>query len=161
MWGLHLQETKQVGIFKIISSQTIQDGLIRLTFCVKEFALNFIQEEEKTLSEISQIFKTNKNDLLNNCKNLESNFRKNLKIIDTQKNTLKNIILKRILISKEISYESNEELDLNFLIEIFQEVLKEKKDFELLTKKFIISTKEVKENCNKKINKESFSIYIK
>lgn len=52
--GTHVRNTGDIGIIKIIKSERIQDGIIRLEFAAGEAALNYLQKQESQLASISQ-----------------------------------------------------------------------------------------------------------
>ncbi len=53
--GTHLDNTGDIGIIKLIGSERIQDGIVRLEILAGEPALNYIQNQEKILKESAQI----------------------------------------------------------------------------------------------------------
>ena len=67
----------------------------------------------------------------------------------------------QILDSKEKEFEIKSNFDMGFLMELFTSVMSKKKDFKLISPKFIIATSSVKvKDFKKEINKGKFSIYI-
>jgi alanyl-tRNA synthetase len=52
--GTHVRNTGDIGIIKIIKSERIQDGIIRLEFAAGEAALSYLQKQESQLASISQ-----------------------------------------------------------------------------------------------------------
>jgi len=52
--GTHLDYTGQIGLFRIISEESIAAGVRRITALTGPFALERIQEEEKILEEVAQ-----------------------------------------------------------------------------------------------------------
>jgi alanine--tRNA ligase len=53
--GTHLDNTSDIGIIKLTSSERIQDGIVRLDMLAGEPALRYIQEQENILKESSAI----------------------------------------------------------------------------------------------------------
>ncbi len=53
--GTHLDNTGDIGIIKLTSSERIQDGIVRLDILAGEPALRYIQEQENILKESSAI----------------------------------------------------------------------------------------------------------
>jgi alanyl-tRNA synthetase len=47
--GLHVSNTSEIGLIKIIREERIQDGVSRLVFTAGEKAVEFVQEQEKIL----------------------------------------------------------------------------------------------------------------
>lgn len=54
--GLHVSNTRDIGLIKIIREERIQDGVNRIEFCAGAEALNRIQQMEALLSEASREF---------------------------------------------------------------------------------------------------------
>ena len=53
--GTHLDNTGDIGIIKLVGSERIQDGIVRLEILAGEPALNYIQKQERILKDASQI----------------------------------------------------------------------------------------------------------
>ncbi|MHA1199743.1 MAG: alanine--tRNA ligase-related protein, partial [Candidatus Heimdallarchaeaceae archaeon] len=51
--GTHLDNTADIGIIKLVGSERIQDGIVRLDILAGDPALNYIQNQEKILKEAS------------------------------------------------------------------------------------------------------------
>ncbi|MGC2670130.1 MAG: DHHA1 domain-containing protein, partial [Candidatus Nitrosopolaris sp.] len=52
--GTHVSTTGEIGLIKIIKSERIQDGVVRLEFVAGEAAINYIQKQENQLTMIAQ-----------------------------------------------------------------------------------------------------------
>lgn len=52
--GTHVRRTGEIGLIKIIKSERIQDGVVRLEFVAGEAAVNYMQNQETQLSTIAQ-----------------------------------------------------------------------------------------------------------
>jgi alanyl-tRNA synthetase len=52
--GTHVSTTGEIGLIKIIKSERIQDGVVRLEFVAGEAAMNYIQKQENQLTMIAQ-----------------------------------------------------------------------------------------------------------
>ncbi|HEX2014807.1 MAG TPA: alanine--tRNA ligase, partial [Nitrososphaera sp.] len=52
--GTHVKTTGEIGLVKIVKSERIQDGVVRLEFVAGEAAINFMQHQESLLASISQ-----------------------------------------------------------------------------------------------------------
>ncbi|MEO9295696.1 MAG: alanine--tRNA ligase [Nitrososphaera sp.] len=52
--GTHVRRTGDIGIVKIVKSERIQDGVVRLEFVAGEAAINYIQAQESQLASIAQ-----------------------------------------------------------------------------------------------------------
>ncbi len=56
--GMHVNNTGEIGIIKIIGTERIQDGVERLRFCAGEKAIEYIQRQESLLKEAASLLKT-------------------------------------------------------------------------------------------------------
>ncbi len=54
--GLHCTNTEDVGIIKIIKTERIQDGVERLIFAAGPSALPYIQEQERIVRRVAEVF---------------------------------------------------------------------------------------------------------
>ncbi|MGI0015512.1 MAG: DHHA1 domain-containing protein, partial [Nitrososphaera sp.] len=52
--GTHVKSTGEIGLLKIVKSERIQDGVIRLEFVAGEAAVNYVQQQESQLASIVQ-----------------------------------------------------------------------------------------------------------
>ncbi len=52
--GTHVQRTGEIGLVKIVKSERIQDGVVRLEFVAGEAAVNYVQNQESQLATIAQ-----------------------------------------------------------------------------------------------------------
>jgi alanyl-tRNA synthetase len=52
--GTHVRNTGEIGLVKIIKSERIQDGVVRLEFVAGEAAVNYVQQQENQLASIAQ-----------------------------------------------------------------------------------------------------------
>ena len=80
--GLHVQNTSYIGSIKIIKSERIQDGVVRLTYCAGEAAVNYVQKLENELKEASEIFSVNYNELPKTCERFFNEWKERGKTID-------------------------------------------------------------------------------
>ncbi|MHB8371093.1 MAG: alanine--tRNA ligase [Thermoplasmataceae archaeon] len=53
--GTHLKNTGEIGFLKIISAESIQEGIQRITFCAGSSALDYIQENYRELVQVRKI----------------------------------------------------------------------------------------------------------
>ncbi len=92
--GTHtmLKSTKEIGFFKIIKRESVQDGIERLVFCVNEPAIAYIQEQQKLLRDASAVFNISKQQLVLTSKRFFEEWKKQKKIISKYEEILsKNI----------------------------------------------------------------------
>ncbi len=52
--GTHVRNTGDIGLIKIVKSERIQDGVVRLEFVAGEAALNFMQQQEGQIASIAE-----------------------------------------------------------------------------------------------------------
>jgi alanyl-tRNA synthetase len=52
--GTHVRSTGDIGLIKIVKSERIQDGVVRLEFVAGEAAVNFMQQQESQIAFIAQ-----------------------------------------------------------------------------------------------------------
>ncbi len=52
--GTHVRRTGEIGLVKIVKSERIQDGVVRLEFVAGEAAINYMQNQENQLATIAQ-----------------------------------------------------------------------------------------------------------
>jgi alanyl-tRNA synthetase len=52
--GTHVKRTGDIGMVKIVKSERIQDGVVRLEFVAGEAAVNYVQTQESQLASIAQ-----------------------------------------------------------------------------------------------------------
>jgi alanyl-tRNA synthetase len=64
--GTHhmLKRTGEIGYIKIVKRENVKDGVERLTFKVGEAAINYVNERERTIREVCEIFKVPYSELL-------------------------------------------------------------------------------------------------
>lgn len=52
--GTHVRKTGDIGLIKVVKSERIQDGVVRLEFVAGEAALDYVQRQERQLAFIAQ-----------------------------------------------------------------------------------------------------------
>jgi len=55
---MHVNNTGEIGMIKIVGIERIQDGVERLRFCAGEKAIEYIQKQESLLKEAANLLKT-------------------------------------------------------------------------------------------------------
>ena len=161
--GLHVENTGKVGLLKIVDSQKIQDGVVRLRFVVGEHALDFISEKQKKLNDVCEILTVSEADVEKSADKFVREWRQRGKDVDKLKLDVKAGYLAQIKSSDKTTFELKNEFDMGFIMELFGEIKKDKSSFKLVSPKFIVATSdiEVVEEHKKAIDKKAFKIYIR
>lgn len=63
--GTHCDNTAEVGWIKIIKSQRISDGIVRLYYVAQERAIQVLNEENDLLNDLCKTWDVDKSQLLN------------------------------------------------------------------------------------------------
>ena len=159
--GLHMESTAGIGLIKIKETQKIQDGVVRLKFVVNEFALDLINEKQRVLEDVGEVFSVEEKSVLSTSKKFFNEWKDRGKEIDKLKLRLKSVFLKEIESMKGTEYVLDSEFDMGFLMEIFSQSLKEKSSFKLVSPRFVIATSDVEvSGFKKEIKKGKFNIYV-
>ena len=83
--GTHVINTGEIGIIKILKTERIQDGVVRIEFVSGQNALKYIQKQEDQILFIANSLGTSKEKII-------ESFSKNLDEFDKLKKKTKNII---------------------------------------------------------------------
>lgn len=68
--GTHINNTSEIGFFKVMKVESIQDGIERITYSTGQPALKWVQEREEKLARVTQILNTTEQDLEKAAQNL-------------------------------------------------------------------------------------------
>jgi alanyl-tRNA synthetase len=161
--GLHVKNTSQIGFFKIVDTQKIQDGVIRIKFVVEDYALKFVSERELKLKSICNVFLASEETVEKSSRKIFDEWKQRGKEIDRLKLDFKKALLFQIEFSNLNSFELKNDFDMAFILELFNDVKKIRDSFKLISSKFIVATSDVEvlDDFKKVIDKKSFKIYIK
>lgn len=83
--GTHVLNTGEIGIIKILKTERIQDGVVRIEFVSGKNALKFIQSQEQQIQQISSKLNTRKDKVV-------ETFTKNMDEFENTKKKIKNIL---------------------------------------------------------------------
>lgn len=159
--GLHMESTGGIGVIKIIDTQKIQDGVVRVRFVVNNYALDFISEKQLLLKNICNVFNVDESSVVKTSEKFFNEWKERGKEIDKLKIELKNSYIELISNSEKKEYEIKGNYDMAFMTELFVNIIKTKKSFKLLSEKIIIATSDFSiENSKKAIDKKEYKIYI-
>ncbi len=67
--GTHVDSSSQIGLFKILSESGIAAGVRRIEAITGSEAYNYVKNIENQIDEVSEMLKTNKNDVMNKMQN--------------------------------------------------------------------------------------------
>lgn len=159
--GLHMESTGGIGIVKIVDTQKIQDGVVRVRFVVNEFALDLISEKQKILKDVQDVFSVDETSIVRTSEKFFNEWKSKSKEVDKLKEELKTVYIDSILKSDLNEFTLKSDFDMGFLMDMFNEVLASKKEFKLVSEKFVIATPEFKVvDFKKEIDKKKFKIYV-
>ena len=65
MWWIHVQNTSEIGIFKIVSESGIGAGTRRIEAVTGKGAFEILKEEEHMLNEAANLLKSQPKDVVN------------------------------------------------------------------------------------------------
>jgi alanyl-tRNA synthetase len=74
--GTHINNTGEIGFFKILKIESVQDGIERIVFATGIPALKVIQEKEKVLKKVSADLNVPEHDLVVGTKKILENYKK-------------------------------------------------------------------------------------
>ncbi len=80
--GTHINNTEEIGFFKIQRVESVQDGIERITYATGQPALKWVQEREEKLKRVTEILNTTEQDLETAAKNLMEDYKVSRKKID-------------------------------------------------------------------------------
>jgi len=131
--GTHVLKTGDIGFFKIIKREGVQDGVERLTFVCGLKALEYIQKKERLLEEAASELAVQPHELPRTARRFFNEWKelrkKNAKISET----IARIISRELIASREKEIKAYfEGLDTKQLIEIGNAVLSKRKDAMLI-----------------------------
>lgn len=160
--GTHMQSTGGIGMIKIVDSQKIQDGVVRLSYVVGEFALAFTQQNQELTESVAQTFAVGQKDIVRTADKFFKEWKEQRKVIEKLEDKVKAGYLAQIMSLSAKEFALDEQVDMNFMVELFAEVLKKHKSFKLSSPQFILATSDVKvKEFKKEIKKGDYSIYIR
>jgi alanyl-tRNA synthetase len=100
--GTHISKTGEIGLIKIIKSERIQDGIVRLEFAAGEAAIDYIQSQENQLNTLAQYLGSSKEKIV-------ESLQKNIKDAEEVRKKFR-IVLKKIapLMAKSVSSDAKQ-----------------------------------------------------
>ena len=129
--GTHVDNTSNIGIFKIRSESGVASGVRRIEAITGLSVYKYLKETEEELENISKILRTNKEDLLGKGESIMNDLKSKDKEIDKLKKEVAGDLSKEVLSNKKqvdgidyITYKV-EEMDMNSLRELGDKVKEE------------------------------------
>ena len=86
--GTHVDNTSKIGLFKIIGESSVASGVRRIEAITSDKALEYLNEKEYYLQEISVELKTKEDNILDRIKSLNEELKEKEKEIEKFKNEL-------------------------------------------------------------------------
>ncbi|PUU95013.1 alanine--tRNA ligase [Halanaerobium sp.] len=86
--GTHVDNTSKIGLFKIIGESSVASGVRRIEAITSDKALEYLNEKEDYLQEISVELKTKEDNILDRIKSLNEELKEKEKEIEKYKNEL-------------------------------------------------------------------------
>ena len=100
--GTHVNRTGDIGLIKILKSERIQDGVVRLEFVAGQAAINHIKNQDRNVSFISQSLGSSK-------EKLTDSFKKHLDESEKLRTKIKILLRKTSpILAKSISHNSTQ-----------------------------------------------------
>jgi alanyl-tRNA synthetase len=131
--GTHVLKTSDIGFFKIIKREGVQDGVERLTFVCGLEALKHVQQKEKLLEEAASKLAVQPHELPKASERFFSEWKELRKKLERAGETIAKLAGKDLIASKEKVIKAYfEGLDTKQLIEIGNAVLAKRKDVTLI-----------------------------
>ncbi|NLV76302.1 MAG: alanine--tRNA ligase [Tissierellia bacterium] len=95
--GTHVENTSNIGLFKIISESSIASGVRRIEAITGYEVYRYLNQLEKDLEDISTILKTDKNHLIDKVYSLTEELKKKEKELDSLKSKMASSIAEDII----------------------------------------------------------------
>lgn len=162
--GIHMESTGGIGMVKIIDSQKIQDGVVRLKYVVESYALEHTQIRDDVIYELEKLYDVSENDILKTSEKFFEDWKVQKKRIENLEKSLIQSNLNIIKESSDIEFNVGSGHDMGFMMDLFNQANKTKDKLMIESDKFIISTPDfnIEDNkYSKKIEKPKFNIHIK
>jgi len=128
--GLHVSNTGEIGLIKILKAERIQDGVERIEFSVGTAALNYIKGLEKLIKGICKTMNTDVEGLSTRIENLikeNKELRKAINKLREERDSLEvNLLLRSSLNIDDLALivKVYEDVDLDFLMRIGTKAVK-------------------------------------
>ena len=98
--GTHVENTGNIGLFKIVSESSIASGVRRIEAITGEGVYKYLNEMERDLDNLSHILKTNKNDLVDRAENITEELKEREREIESLKSKMALSIIDEVIDNK-------------------------------------------------------------
>ena len=162
--GIHMSSTGGIGLIKIISVSRVQDGVMRITFCVHNFALNEIKKRNFILEDAAKVLSVKLEHLPNSVLKFFNQVKSQKKQIEILKKAVKNLCKESIFSQKQEQIEIKGDIDMGLMQDVFSEIIRSDKISKLtiFCDFFILSTEDnIKGEFKKVFPRDNFCVYIK
>jgi len=88
--GVHVSNTGEIGLFKIVSEGSVAAGMRRLEAVTGQAALQYVQENEELLGEVQDSLSVTRNEILTQLEKLRKGFKESEKEVKSLRQRLAN-----------------------------------------------------------------------
>ncbi len=120
--GLHLSNTSQAGLFKIIKRTSVQDGVERIIFTTYKSALRYIKENEEILNKSSDVLSVSRVELLKKITTFFKEWKEQRKEIDSLRERIAEYETNNVIETSEKKVIAKFNLDSTEILKIFKRV---------------------------------------
>ncbi len=156
--GLHVDNTREIGLFKIVDVVKVQDGVLRFKYVVADFALDFISNKQKIIEKISEVFSVSEESLIASSEKFFLEWKHQKKVIDKLYDELIEMHSININNSEKDIFEINFAYDMSFMMKLAEKIVKDK--FKVSCNNIIITNNMIVDKYSKIIDKGKYKIYI-
>ncbi len=107
--GTHFNNTRDVGIIKIVGQKRIQDGILRLEFVAGKKAMEYINNNEKILKNSASVFSVESSKLPKTCERFFDEWKE----LRKENKELKNIVCE--ILKENLKDKENVRLQIDYL----------------------------------------------
>ena len=122
--GIHMEKTGGIGLIKIVDTQKIQDGVVRLKYVVRDFALEEIESKQNIIEDLKEVFRVDEKALKQTSEKFFNEWKKQRNEIDKLKDEFKKSVVEQIKASKDDSFNLKYDADMGFMMEVFSQIKK-------------------------------------
>ncbi|MFP4402254.1 MAG: hypothetical protein ACLFPL_03390 [Candidatus Nanoarchaeia archaeon] len=167
--GLHTMTSSQISLFKIKTTSKLQDGVIRVEFCVHNYAYEFIQEQQETLQTIAHTFSVDWKQSINASEKFFNEWKEQKKEIEQLQKEIEQSYKHQILSLDDTSKNSkgimefrvSDLLPMKSMQTLFELGMNTYSQFTLVSSTKILSTEDsIEQVYQKQIKRGSFYQYI-